>query len=209
MQSITVAAAELQAYINALPKLRTENLAITVTGDLTQKLVLSGFYGSGSLHFYPQNNQTVFRAGIEVENCTVLVELHNLQFQMPPVGAFDGDACVRGGAFSHVILAGCSFAGTADSLLPVPLHAHDGGIVIATSLRASYCGAVALVVRAGIAVISCSEEDENPLHDNHWGVHTWEGGIAIIANNHTPVLLGGTAHHKQGGAVINYDGTLV
>ena len=208
-REVTVAAAELQVYINALPRLRTENLAITVTGDLTQKLVLSGFYGSGSFHFYPQNNQTVFRAGIEATNCAVLVELHNLQFQLPLVGAFDGDACVRAGAFSHVILVGCSFTGTADSLLPVPLHAHDGGIEIATSLRASYCGAVALVVRAGIAVISCSEEDPSPLHDNHWGVHTWEGGIAIIANSYTPTLLGGTAHHHQGGAVINYDGTLV
>ena len=70
-REVTVAAAELQVYINALPRLRTENLAITVTGDLTQKLVLSGFYGSGSLHFYPQNNQTVFRAGIEAANCAV------------------------------------------------------------------------------------------------------------------------------------------
>jgi len=205
-RAATVAASNLQAYINALPKLRTENLYITVAGELTQKLVLSNFYGSGKFYFYPQNNQTVFRAEIDVEQCTVEVELHNLQFQMPLAGTFDGTSCIHAGGFSHVRAIGCSFSGTAEALLPAPLHANDGGIVIATRVQARYCSAVALVVRAGIAVISCSAEHENPLHDNQYGVHAWEGGIAIIANRDTPMLLGGIVHHKQGGMVIKSDG---
>lgn len=48
-RAVTVAAAELQAYIDALPRLLTEQITVKVTGTLSDSLYIQGFYGSGAL----------------------------------------------------------------------------------------------------------------------------------------------------------------
>lgn len=205
-EEVHVAASNLQTYFDNLPKLRTNHLSVVVSGEMTQTLKISCFFGSGRIYIFPENEQTVFRAGIHVESCTVPVYLRGLHFEAPSTAPTETLQFIRADQGSIVIADNGVFAGVPDINLPCALSAASGGRVISTTMKASYCGGVALVATGGIAVIDCAVAAD--MHDNHWGVHMWSGGLAIIAGSNTPALLGGIAHHKQGGAVINYDGTL-
>lgn len=76
-RSITVSAAELPAYIAALPRLRTEYLTITVTkGTIPGNLNFNSFYGSGGITI--NGNGSIANGGIEIYNCSCQIQISSL-----------------------------------------------------------------------------------------------------------------------------------
>ena len=47
--AVTIPAAELQAYLDTLPRLLTEHYVITLSGTASEEVSVNGFYGCGSL----------------------------------------------------------------------------------------------------------------------------------------------------------------
>lgn len=75
---VTMPASELQDYLDALPRLLTENHIITLSGTCSQAVYMKGFYGCGSLTLRADNlGDCVFTRGVFVENCGVPVTVES------------------------------------------------------------------------------------------------------------------------------------
>lgn len=194
----TVAAANLPAYINALPRLLTENLTIEVEpGELTYSNI-SGFYGPGSLVIKKGNSSSsvTVRTAVFVQNCSILLTFDGIDFQGPsPAGAYFSinNSMVYA---KNMSLTGTNIA----NQLAVNV---DRGILSMDSTSFSAFVIAVLAQRCGaIDLMNCSGAG------NTVGIQSALGGVIGLAGT-TPDLLGGATNEKKGGIIIKSNGTLL
>ena len=76
---VSISAAELQDYINALPRLLTEHHVITLSGVCTEAIRVENFYGCGSLSLHAVSlGDCVLTQNVYVSNCSAPVAMENL-----------------------------------------------------------------------------------------------------------------------------------
>ena len=201
-QTATLPAAELQGYLNALPKMLTENITLNVTGTL-DRLVLSGFYGSGSLTIDGGQAFTLSNSNIAlyVANCRIGVSFYNMTILSTTAGGNFGavDTCYLSNS-SRIDFVRCTIQGGGYNT-----GVRPRGVCVTSlqncTLTGNYMaldiedGSVATVIDA-----TCSE--------NTIGGRVYHGGILLLAGT-TPELLGGTSNSKLGGIIAKADGTLI
>ena len=202
-RAVTLTAAELQGYLNALPKMLTENITLNVTGTLDSALSLSGFYGSGSLTIDGGQAFTLSNSNIAlyVANCRIMVSFYNMTILSTTAGGSAGavDTCYLSNS-SRIDFVRCTIQGGGYNT-----GVRPRGVCVTSlqncTLTGNYMaldiedGSVATVIDA-----TCSE--------NTIGGRVYHGGILLLAGT-TPELLGGTSNSKLGGIIAKADGTLI
>lgn len=201
----TVAAADLPAFIAALPRLLTENLVVNVTGSGSlPRITLTGFYGSGFLAI-SANENVKFTGGISVSGCLVEIIIKNAR-----VSGFIESGTVAHTLHvynsSYVTISDCVIDGSGKDALGELRHIAAGVrfsnvYFVQTEFRG--CGtALYACVGSNVVAISCSGSD------NTIGIDVYRGGIVYLAEG-TPDLLGGKSNFNECGLIVTGSGTLL
>ena len=205
-----IPALELQAYLDALPRLLTEHHDIVLTGTHTQYVRIEDFYGSGSLTIRAVNlGGCVFTRGISVNNCSVPVKMEKLKWELASDVPQDDNYCVNCSS-SEVIAQECSFNGY---VLP------DGGRVgrgVTTINRAyfllqdcKFCNlliAVKCFCDGQIDIIDPGKKGE--YRNNDVGAYTQFSGQVMLMSG-IPSTLGGIRNVVDTGGLIVQDGKFI
>ena len=192
--TVTVAAAELQAYIDALPRLLTKNLTINITGTLSDPLYIRGFYGSGLLTIQGPaniNNQ------ILLSYCSIRITLRNLHITSPV--SLTGNTGVIIATHCDCYFDSCIFTGNGQNAA-VDL---GYGAFVMSQCTVSGSGLAVLARNSGVVTV----RDGN-YSDNTCGSEPYYGGVILLCGT-APDLLGGAANAHMGGIIVKSDGTLI
>ncbi len=199
-RTVTLTAAELQGYLNALPRMLTEAITLNVTGTL-DRLVLSRFYGSGSLTIDGKNALTISGgdAAVYPSGCAAPITLQNLTVASTQTSGSVVASCYVSDC-QRVTFSSCTFTG----------QGYDYAIRCRSVGR---CAAYSCTFTGNYSALS--SEDGSVAHvvdaaasGNTVGGRVSNGGILLLAGT-TPELLGGSVNIKQGGIIAKADGTLI
>lgn len=203
-RDVTMPASELQAYLDALPRLLTEHHVITLSGVGSQIIRVADFYGCGSLTFRANNlGECVFTRSVFVENCGVPVTLKNLKWAFGE-GIANNTYCIdcHNG---NVEAENCSLNGHAKTGMGVNAAANSFVTLIScafhdleTVVHTYYGGVIGIY-------------GNNPQTDysgNSNGIYLYCGGLVLLGNN-IPDLLGGEWNEKNGMSAIIKNGRLI
>lgn len=201
-QNIALAAEDLPAYIDALPRLLTNSYIISVTGELSAPLEIQGFHGSGYIQIYGgSNSDFTMRNIVTIDRCSSQIILQNMNFFEPAnlelnYGLIDVDSsqCV-------VRIRNCSFTGLGDNSVTSAVSADYGSRAAIHNMSVQKMSIVALSQRASIISVYGGAYSANKI-----GAYVAYGSIVLIATS--DVMLGGTTHKTSGGIVTKNDGTL-
>lgn len=200
---VSVSASELQAYLDALPKMLTKRYAITVSGTCSSDVKIQSFYGSGSIEISAENiGGCIFSGHIVVDSCGVKVTIAKLRFNLP---ASSSAAGIRASNSILVSVQNCEFIGeNGNQAVGV---GTDGHAVIGIA----YCKFQNLYIavhlyRGGLIYVNCNADD---VSNNSYGIYSYYGGIAQLLGS-TPNTVGGGSNYKNGGgAIINAAGQFI
>lgn len=200
-REVTVAAVELQTYINALPRLRTESLIINVAaGTVPGTLKLEGFYGPGYLTISGPGAESggVLGNGVEVLYCSNPINIIGFDVRGTSAGS-----AVNVGFSVNVYLGNL----TADGNNFVQGSEHSGLDVSASTVSAQECTfsnmKMAVYCVGSIAHLTACGGSGNQL-----GNVVEYGGLILLCQS-TPELMGGAANGKWGGAILGKNGVLL
>ena len=186
-RSVTVAAADLAAYVAALPRLLAEDLEITVTGgSVSTPLRITGFYGGRLLIKAADGAAVTCTKGVWVSRCEAIIVLYALKVSGTPVYQTE---FVRIDWSPRVFLYQLSVNGNGTEV------GVRSDFMCMTHM--SECS----LVNLGIGVQS-SDTAQIGLEKctgsgNTKGIHTSYGGMVLLDGD-TPALLGGSANAKGG-----------
>ena len=197
-RTVTVAAAELPAYINALPRLLTENLTIDVgAGTCTDTLQINDFYGSGSINIRGSSNYgSVFSGGITINHCHIHVDIRGVSVSANRSSVVDVTTA------AYVYLESCKIDGSGATQCA---SAYEGAHLSLASCSLVNCasGYAILCGHTSIAALSDCNASQNQT-----GAFVYHGGIVLLAGS-TPDTLGGSSNKKSGGIIVNANGALL
>ena len=201
---VTLAASELQACIDALPRLVAEHLELSVTGELNTKVELRNFYGPGSISIVGSKGFTL-RNSLIVSHCRLRVTLHSIDFQERE-GMTVNDGLVFAEYCTAVTyVSRCSFTGLGGASKVSGAHAEFGSrIMLSSDKGKGLCNAVSSFTGSSVAVYG----EESDYQDNATGAWSRLGGIVALGNDVLETL-GGSANRKNGGLIVKSDGTLL
>lgn len=199
--TVSVAAADLQAYLDALPRLLTQRLTFVVSGTLTGRLTVQDFYGSGSLAFRAAT-ETGFTVsitdsiGVHVKNCAVDVNLTGVTFTR---SASAQGTCTgilyrytKGGNLLDCIFANGE-QGTA-------IHVECANIQV-SACTIKGLGIAIKSVNLGRVLVDIT--DTQKLSGNTLGAYLNYGGLVLLTTG-TPNTLGGASNENNGGVLTRY-----
>lgn len=200
-RSVSVEADELQAYLDAMPRMLTECLTINVGSGTINGLTINGLFGSGYLVINGGGHLTVscpsedIRASISC--CTAQIVLNGITFHAAaqsgnPYTSFIIATCPR------ATLGTCSFTGSGLGILEIShSRAFFTGCSINNYYTATYSRHASVVAHHNVSASG-----------NSFGVEVEMGGIVLLSGS-TPDLLGGSSHRKWGGMIAKSSGTLL
>ena len=198
-RAVTVAAAELQAYLNALPRLLTEHITLKAAGALDSQLALAGFYGSGSLTIDGENALVISSgdAAVYLSGCAAPITLQNLTVASTQTSGSVAASCYVSGC-QRVTFSSCTFTE----------QGYDHAIRCRSVGR---CAAYSCTFTGNYSALSSEEGSFAHVVDaaasgNTVGGRVIRGALLLLAGT-TPELLGGSVNVKQGGAIARADGT--
>lgn len=207
-RSAEIPASELQAYLDALPRLLTEHHDIVLTGTHTQTVQVADFYGCGSLTIRAANlGGCVFTRGISVNNCSVPVKLEKLKWV---IGADipQDESCITCSS-REVIAKECSFNGYVS-----PAGGKTGRG--ATTINRAYLQLRDCQFRDLLVAVKCfgggridviEPDEKGEYRDNSVGAYTQFNGLIMLMSG-IPSTLGGTGNEIHGGAIVQ-DGKFI
>lgn len=208
-RSAEIPASELQAYLDALPRLLTEHHDIVLTGTHTQLVRIADFYGSGSLTIRAANlGGCVFTRGISVNNCSVPIKMEKLKWAIGADVPQDDSYCLTCSS-SEVIARECSFNGY---MLPTGDKTGRG----ATTINHAYLQLRDCQFRDLLVVAKCfgggridviEPDKKGEYRDNSVGAYTHFSGLIMLMGG-IPSTLGGTGNEIHGGAIVQ-DGKFI
>lgn len=200
-RTVELAASELPAFFNALPRLLTEDLTVRASGTLAAVLDVRDFYGPGSIMIEgPAAGGLAITGSLTVSDCSVGVRLYRVDVAAGPEAANAVMLSNSGYVFLHT----CRVTGN---------NACKG--VLATSGTKTYlldcgiknCQTAASVDSASIMALSNDASSAGGFSGNTVGARAYRGGVILLAES-TPELLGGAANAK-GGGLIAKNGSLL
>ena len=203
-RTIKVAASELQAQINALPRLLTESLTLEVTGELDTAVEVKNFYGSGYLTIVAGSGGFTLRNKMQVSACSVFVYIKNIEFQ-ERAGMTSNDALLHIDNCGNIHVSQCGFTGLDEAGRCTGALATYGSRVVMGSCRAAGLGVAVHAARSAIISIDGSEPS---YQDNKIGAYVWHGGIVMLTYP-APDTLGAPTNEKSGGLIVKSNGTLL
>ena len=202
-RTVTLTAEELQGFLDALPRLLTENIDLTVSGTLTQTLQITGFYGSGML-FIAGNDALTLQKGVHV-SCDVFVQITNTTILSNEAGS--GSYCVRSSfPGCNLRLYQCTLTGN-DSSRGFDL---ESGSTLVEDCSVTHHAIGVMAYRGACVFITKSNTtDATGVFSNIvTGVKVWRGGMVQLCQN-APVLLGGSTNEHLGGIIVDADGQVI
>ena len=205
-RTVEVAAEDLPAYINSLPRLLMADITIKVTGTLTEFLYIHRFGGSGSLSI-DGNGDCRLQGGVSIRSSSAIVVLKNLEFSLREEKLKLND--IVDIQFSdNVSIRSCSVAGSksANTEGEVGVRADYHSCAALINCGISNCRIA--VFSAGSTIVSVYNENRGDFSGNAAGPYVFRGGIILLGGS-TPELLGGNTSAKCGGMIVKGDGTLL
>lgn len=199
--SADVAAAELQAYLNALPRLLTADYVITVSGTHTDIIRVSGFYGSGSITIQAEEvGSCVFSKTILVEYCRASIFFKKIKWQFS--AATTSGTYALGITHSNVEAENCCFLGYKDgsTRYGCGIDAQYAGNVLCRDCTFKLLDICVHTTRGAYIEVMSTLTPEELFEDNNAGVYLWFGGIVLLTGT-TPDVLGGTWNAKSHGGM--------
>lgn len=201
--SAAVSAAQLQAYLDTLPRLLTDHYSITVSGTYVGVIRIHGFYGCGSLTIRADSvGSCVLTRDIEVVNCSAPVTIEKLKWQID-AAAPSSVHCITC-SNCHVYAEDCSFNGYA------PVNGNKVGTGMTVFAHGFACVKDCEFHNLNIAV-NCyfggrievyGSVPESSYSNNDIGVYLYYGGFALLGND-VPTTIGGVYNAQNGmGAII-------
>ena len=204
-----IPASELQAYLDALPRLLTEHHVITLSGTRTEPVLIANFYGCGSLTLRAANlGDCVFTRGFTVNNCSVPVTTEKLKWEFGsniPYGE-SGIFC----SSSEVMVWECSFNGY------VSPEGKMAGRA-ATTVNRGCCDLWDCKFHNFEMVINCFGAGHIDIIEielggeyggSKYGVFTDLGGVAMLSDK-VPATLGSGGNVTRNGGVIIQGGKFI
>lgn len=201
-RTVTLTMEELADYIRSLPRLLTENLTITVSGEWTGEIPILGFYGSGRLNIQGENTAVV-NGNIRIVDCSCMVRLKNLSINATESMAEKGGYLLYCSAAGVVYLAECSLVGQGKS---VGLRIAESSQV--TVALCSVTGCASVVEDTTSSIVTFAYSSGAGYANNTLGINAYSGGIAILCGG-VPDMLGGTSNRKAGGVIFSQSGSLL
>lgn len=201
-ETVTLAPSEVNAYIQALPRLLTKDLWLYITaGTVSQTLDFSQLYGPGRLWLAAASGAEVQLAGgVKAYFARAEIVLQgmsitggtNVNGEMNTVYVWDS---------SMVCLNNCTV--TAGSSADVGVQAAMGGRIHMNGSSLTGFPTAALAEHLGeISLYNVSASG------NTTGAKVWAGGMILLSGS-TPETVGGSANAKAGGFIVKKDGTLL
>ena len=198
-REITLEAADLQAYIDALPRLRTESLIIRVNaGHVPKTLRLENFYGPGFLWIIGQgaDSGSVLDDGIVISSCSNRIRIIGFDVRGHSVGTAAQVSASPLAGLENLTADGNNFPNGAYNGV-----SSDGSAVTAMNVTISHF--TRAVYGASIfRLINCGGSD------NASGIAVEGGGVVLLSGS-TPELMGGSAINRWGGMIVRKDGELI
>lgn len=202
-------ASELQAYLDSLPRLLTENHVITLNGTYSQGINIEGFYGCGSITLRAAAvGDCVFHNCAKVTNCAVPVVFQKIKWQEPVETLSTGQSYVTVTS-AQVFLDNCVLIGSKNNGSQRP-----GGVSTQRfgALYTENCVFKTLTFCAqtyfGGYVELLTSQDGTLFEDNYMGVSTFYGGIILLTNK-TPDTPGSTWNTRNGGLLVSASGKVI
>lgn len=206
LQTVSVKAEDLQAYVNGLPRFLTKHINICVSGELESTLWINNFFGSGSLSIYSEEtDRAVFRRPVNIRQCGMPVSFGNLHF-IEPEGLGNYEAMLSATYSGYIYVKNCEFSGLANGR-GTAIEAGNGSVMDVVGLKASNHAAVAIAESGAVMTVSCAAGED--VHDNVRGAFTYCGGVILLVGDATPATLGGAFNSKSGGIIAAANGTLL
>lgn len=205
-RTVEVAAEDLPAYINSLPRLLMADITIKVTGTLTEFLYIHRFSGSGSISI-DGNGDCRLQGGVSIRSSSAVVVFRNLEFSLRKDKMQLND--IVDIQFSgNVSIRSCSVAGSesANTEGEVGVRADYHSCAALINCGISNCRIA--VISAGSTIVSIYNENRGDFSGNAAGPYVFRGGIILLGGS-TPELLGGATSAKVGGLIVKGDGTLL
>ena len=208
-RAVTIPASELQAYLDALPRLLTEHYVITLSGTNSNIVYLNDFYGCGSLTFRADNlGDCVLTRKVTLKNCSALVTMEKLKWELGSNIPY-GESCIYCST-SEVMARECSFTGY------VPPDGEQVGRA-ATTVNRGYCEFWDCKFHNFELVINCfgaghidiiETELGGEYGGSKYGVFTDLGGVAMLSDK-VPATLGSGGNVTRNGGVIIQGGKFI
>ena len=200
---------ELQAYLDSLPRLLTENHVITLNGTYSQAINIEGFYGCGSITLRAAAvGDCVLHHWVNVTNCAVPVVLQKIKWQEPVETLGTGQSYVTVTS-AQVFLDNCVLIGSKANGDQRPggvstqrfgaLYAEDCVFKTLTFCAQTYFGGYVELL---------TNQDGTLFEDNYMGVSTFFGGITLLTNK-TPDIPGSTWNSRNGGLLVSASGKVL
>ena len=206
-KTVTVAAAELQSYLDAMPRLLTEYLVLEVTGTLETAVHAANFYGPGNLVIDGKNNFTM-KHQMNIERfCASILAIQNMRFE-EPAGAEPISMLHLTGSGSISIVQNCQFIGLGDDSSATAIHADGPVFTQMYAVSISDCGTALFVSGGATAYVDMGNPTSAVYSGNQQGIRVQGGGTAFLMPG-VPDLLGGVTNGKTCGLIVKGDGTLL
>ena len=191
---VTLTAEELADYIADLPRLLTRNITITVSGTLTEPVVIQNFYGNGTLRIQAASlgDFVIKNTQVKIISCGAQIELDKLVFIVDETAEATDAANVHVDLSFNVWIIGSSFTGNgAGRAIMCANHA------VATLKRLTIQNyKIAVSVWDGGTGNLLSDSGEN----NTYGICVYNVGVALLSE--TDLLLGGSANYNNSGLIV-------
>lgn len=192
-RTAVLAASELQAFLDRLPKLLTENLTLKVSGTLTEPIEMNGFYGSGSITLAAvEQSGCTLKRRVYIQRCSIAIWLRDLRFD--DTEELEDVAMIRVLESRNVRLVNCAFLG-AGSGVAVSVSNYANLEMDGCSIK-NFQVALGGYSSSRIVASKCEE-----VSGNTCGIQIGYGTVVMLGDN-TPDLMGGVSNYKYSGALI-------
>ena len=189
---VSISAAELQDYINSLPRLLTEHHVITLRGTNSNIVSVKDFYGCGSLTLRADKvGDCVFTKDVIVGNCSIPVIMEGLKWEL------DGTAspetycisCRDSTIYANI----CSFNGHAKTGRGVVSWGNSSAVLAGCALHNLE---IAVEASWGGRIGVYGEDPKTECSGNTIGIYLRQGGLVLLGDL-VPDLLGGTYNERN------------
>lgn len=199
-RTVHLEAAELQAFLDSLPRLLTERLTVKVSGEVTGGLTIRDFYGPGYI-FFPNENLQI-HGELLVASCSVMVHIKHVSVTATEDMGLNSDL-ISVSDSRHVYLQDVTMSGYGDMRNTVGVVARNCSAVKVADCRFTGLRGAAMATGSSLCTINNSTGENNAI-----GASVYVGGIVFLHGT-TPATVGGAANAKQSGLIVDKNGNLI
>lgn len=204
-RNVSLSAEELIAYLYRLPRLLTENLVITVSGQVSGIVEINRFTGPGSLTITAGALGECTCSDIYIGNCSAQIYLKMLNIQ--------NTAAVTGNPYGLVTIIESNRV-TMDSCVITAANQNSvtGVVVSENSLvnieNTTMKNLTTAVFAMNNTYVAVKGGNAAAFSGNTRGVQVYNCGVVLLGSN-APNTLGGVSNVNNGGLIVSAAGTVL